>query len=323
MTGIGKFRHLSRCSTHAGHFVIMAIDHRANLLEKLNQFSTAPVSDDGFADFKQAIIAALAPHSSAVLTDPAYGIARAVAKQSITGKMGLLAPLEVTDYGLHPSQRAIQFIPDWYVEKIKLVGGDGVKLLLPYHPQAKNADEMHRVVEQIVAECTRFDIPFFLEPIPYSIDLNQTLSNSERLQISVTMCRTFSALGVDVLKLPFPVDHKKSQDQHEWREACEAITEACAIPWALLSEGVNYETFIRQVEIACQAGASGVIVGRAVWAEAVELADQARLNFVQNVAVERMQSLSKLCDDYASPWYEHVPSPYTGLDWYTSPSPSS
>lgn len=319
MTGIGKFRHLSRCTTSEGHFVILAIDHRANLLEKLNQFSATPLSDNDFSDFKQEIIAALAPHSSAVLTDPAYGIARAVANQTITGKTGLLAPIEVTDYGLHPSLRPLQVIPNWSVEKIKRMGGDGVKLLLPYHHEAENVEEKHQLVKQLVDDCTRFDIPFFLEPIPYSCDPGTKLSNSERLEICVAMCQTFSKMGVDILKLPFPVDHSQSQDLSEWQKACEAVTQACDVPWALLSEGVDYETFLRQVEIACKAGAAGVIVGRAVWAEAVELKAETRQSFVQNVGVERMQTLRKLCTAYAKPWYQQVKPPNTSLNWYELP----
>ena len=130
--------------------------------------------------------------------------------------------------------------------------------------------------------------------------------------------QTFSKMGVDVLKLPFPVDHRQSQNLREWQAACEAVTQACYVPWALLSEGVNYETFVRQAKVACQAGASGVIVGRAVWAEAVELRGKNRQDFIQSVAIERMKTLSKLCGDYASPWYELVPAPDTSLNWYES-----
>ena len=52
------------------------------------------------------------------------------------------------------------------MEKIKRVGGDGVKLLLPYHPEAENAPEKRAMVAELVETCTRHDIPFFLEPTP-------------------------------------------------------------------------------------------------------------------------------------------------------------
>jgi len=317
MTTIGKYRHLSRVATDAGHFVVMAIDHRTNLLEKLNQFAPKPLTDADFMAFKGAVIEAFAPHASAVLTDPAYGIAASVTKGIIGSDTGLLAPIEVTDYGLHPSLRTMQMIPDWSVEKIKLMGGDGVKLLLPYHPEAANAADKHAFVQAIIDDCTRFDIPFFLEPIPYALDPAGHLSSAERLAVTVAMCETFGTMGADILKLAFPVDHQQSQDESKWLAACEAVTAACSVPWALLSAGVDFDTFLRQSEIACKAGASGVIVGRAVWAEAVELQGTERAEFLAQVPAQRMQQLADICQRYAVPWSDKLPPPDTSINWYT------
>ncbi len=317
MTTLGKFRHLSRCTTTNGHFVIMAIDHRTNLLTSLNRHASTPLSNAEFVAFKQGVIRALAPQSSAVLTDPAYGIGAGITSGAIGGQIGLLAPVEVTDYDLHPSQRQMDFIPNWSVKKIKMVGGDGVKLLLPYHPDADNVQEKYATVRQIVDDCATYDIPFFLEPIPYSLDPNSTLPNDELLQISVEMCKTFSAMDVDILKLAFPVDHKQSTDGDQWRAACEQVNAACSVPWALLSGGSDYETFARQVEIACQAGGSGVIVGRAVWSEAVELQDTGREMFLAGKAVDRMRQLAEICQENATAWYKQVTRPDADIDWFT------
>ncbi len=315
MTTIGKFRHLRRTSTQAGHFVIMAIDHRANLLEKLKQQADEPLTDYGFVQFKQQVISQLMDVSSAILTDPAYGLAHVVA-DTVNDAIGLLAPVEVTDYGLHPSQREMQMIAEWSVKKIKMMGGDGVKLLLPYHPEAENVDEKHSFVQGIIDDCTTYDIPFFLEPIPYALDPTQTLPNDELLRVSVAMCETFSAMGVDVLKLPFPVDHKQSHDVDVWREACGAVNDACTVPWALLSAGVTFDTFLKQSEVACKAGASGVIVGRAVWAEAVELHTTDRFHFLHGRARQRMQSLANVCRLHATAWHTRVDAPDTAVNWY-------
>lgn len=316
MTTIGKFRHLSRCSTSDGHFVIAAIDHRSNLLEKLNHHAEKPLSDNDFVAFKQAILSNLTPYSSAVLADPTYAIGAGVTSGIVHGKLGLLSPVEVTDYDIHPSHRNINFIPNWSVKKIKIMGGDGVKLLLPYHPESDMIEEKYNVVRQLVDDCTTYDIPFFLEPIPYSIDPEKPLKNDEYLEIYLEMCKIFGNMGVDILKLPFPVDHKQSQDEEEWLSACQAVTEACSMPWALLSAGVDYDTFLRQSKIACQAGASGVIVGRAVWAECVELQAEARSEFLSDVAAKRMEELADVCTKYASSWKERVETPNKDFGWH-------
>ncbi|MDQ7026453.1 MAG: tagatose 1,6-diphosphate aldolase [Anaerolineae bacterium] len=321
MTTIGKYRHLMRCSDANGFFSILAIDHRANLLADLNKHAKKPLSHQQFTAFKQEIIQAIVPESTAILTDPAYGIASAIAQHTISGNHGLLAPVEVTNYDLQPSQRQINFIPQWSVEKIKRIGGDGVKMLLPYHPDDKTLAEKNKHVQRIIDDCATHDIPFFFEPIVFSLNPDQPLSNADLLQIMVEMVKTYANMGVDVLKLQFPVDAKQSTDAAEWQVACEAISAACTIPWALLSAGVNYDTFVQQARIACQAGASGVIVGRAVWKEVVALPalpNDERLKFLQSTGKERMAQLTAICRQHATPWFNNVEKPQTTHDWFES-----
>lgn len=318
MTTIGKYRHFSRVANKDGHFVVMAIDHRSNLLEKLNQVAQTPLSDADFVAFKQAIIQALMPHSSAILADPTYAIVEGVADEVISGQQGIIAPIEVTNYGLHPSVRTMNLIPHWSVKKVKMMGGDGIKSLLPYNPHADNVQAKYDFVQSVIDDCAAYDIPFFLEPIPYSLNPNQSLSNAELLEICIEMCQRFSAMGVDSLKLPFPVNHTLSQDETEWREACAAITEACSVPWALLSAGVDFDTFLKQSEIACQAGASGVIVGRALWAEVVDMAPEEREPFLQTIAATRLQQLAAVCQQFAAPWQATVGKPHQAINWYES-----
>lgn len=131
------------------------------------------------------------------------------------------------------------------------------------------------------------------------------------------MARIFSEMGADILKMQFPVDAKQSQDESEWQSACEALDSACTVPWALLSAGVDYPTFARQARIACEAGASGVIVGRAVWAEATQLTGDDLTQFLTTTAHQRMDELAEICAKYAHTWHTSVDPPNTDADWYT------
>ena len=92
------------------------------------------------------------------------------------------------------------------------------------------------------------------------------LPNDELRRVVIESARTFSQMGIDVLKTPFPLDVAHEPDEAVWRAALAELNEACRVPWALLSAGVDYPTFRRQAELACEAGASGVIAGRAIWA---------------------------------------------------------
>jgi tagatose-1,6-bisphosphate aldolase len=313
---MGKYRHLGRVASADGHFVVLAIDHRANLRDELDRGAPRAIDDETFAAFKQEVITALAAEVTGVLTDPAYGIGQAVAARTVHGRLGLLAPLEITNYDLHPSQRELEFIPGWSVAQIKRMGGDGVKLLLPYHPDADSAADKQAAVEQIVADCARHDIPFFLEPVAFSLDPAFPLPDAELREVTVTMARQFSALGVDVLKLQFPANARQNSDRASWREACAAVDAACSVPWALLSGGSDYPTFADQARIACESGASGVIVGRAVWSDAVTLDGEARATFLRTTAAERMRELAAICAQHARPWFARVTAPDASLNWY-------
>jgi tagatose 1,6-diphosphate aldolase len=251
-----------------------------------------------------------------VLTDPEHGFRPGIASGVIGGQVGLLSPLEVTDYSLHPSRRLTNFIPNWNVEKIKRVGCNGVKLLLYYHPDAPVAPQKRDLVNAIALECQTHDIPFFLEPIAYSLDPKKPLANAELRRVAVKTARTFSAMGVDMLKLEFPLDVKQETKELVWKEALDELNAVCTVPWALLSAGVDYATFKRQVELACKAGASGVIAGRAIWSDAVELQGDARDRFLATTAAQRMKELASICASSAKSWREKVPAPDAKSGWY-------
>src|SRR5260221_14070313 len=101
MTTLGKYRHLAQCSSPTGHFNILALDHRGNLLSSLQEHAPVPITDAEFTAFKRQVMRCLLPSATAVLTDPDYGFGPAIADGTLLGKVGLLSPLEVTDYTDH------------------------------------------------------------------------------------------------------------------------------------------------------------------------------------------------------------------------------
>ena len=300
---LGKLRHLTRCSTQSGHFVVLAIDHRANLRALLE-----PISDEGFRQFKADVIGAAEGLVSGVLTDPAYGLGPLLARGSFAG--GLLAPLEVTDYDVHPSQRELDFIPNWSVSRLQRVGGDGAKLLLPFHPQLPSAAAKRESVARIVEECAACELPFFLEPIACSLRPEERLTGEQQRVITLEMVDEFCALGVDVLKLQLPAA------EEQWEATCRGLAQRCTVPWALLSGGVDFPTYCRQTEVACAYGASGVIVGRAVWSEATSLGSAERSRFLASVVPERLARLGEIVFVRAAPWRNRVSISEPSLTWY-------
>ena len=99
-------------------------------------------------------------------------------------------------------------------------------------------------------------------------------------------------------------------------EACQEVSSASIVPWILLSAAVDYETYLRQVTVACQAGASGIAVGRAVWKEAVNLDGEERIEFLRTTARQRISRLSSSCNALAKPWTAFYSAPQLDSQWY-------
>jgi tagatose 1,6-diphosphate aldolase len=153
-----------------------------------------------------------------------------------------------------------------------------------------------------------------LEPLSYSLDENKKLSPEEKRHVVAETAKRLTPLHVDILKAEFPLDGN-DMDESKWFDACKEISSASIAPWILLSAAVDYETFLRQVIVACNAGASGIAVGRAVWKEAVTMNAEERSKFLQTIASQRVSRLTSLCHALAKPYTDF----YTAeapFDWY-------
>ena len=103
--------------------------------------------------------------------------------------------------------------------------------------------------------------------------------------------------------MEFPLDPQHVQDEAEWIVACQKLTRVSSVPWVLLSGGVHFETYLRQVIAATRGGASGVAVGRAVWKEAADLPSTERAGFLSGVTRRRMAQVTGICQALAKPWW--------------------
>lgn len=314
---LGQLRRLQQCATPGGHFVILAMDHRGNLRRSLDPTAPDAVTYEAMVGTKLEVTGALASHASAVLLDPEYGAAQAVAAGVLPGQTGLIVAVEQTGYEGHATARESQVLPGWSVEKTARMGASAVKLLLYYHPQAPNAEEQEALVQQVGSSCRQLEIPLFLEPLSFSLSAGvKTLPSSEKRQVIVETARRLTPLGVDVLKAEFPLNTREEADEGLWAEACAELSAASSTPWVVLSAGVSFEEFARQTRVACQAGASGVMAGRAVWQEAAALKGAARSRFLSETARERMETLSEIIAEHARPWTSFLSPKDVEEGWY-------
>jgi tagatose 1,6-diphosphate aldolase len=304
---IGKLRGLQQISSPRGTFTALALDHRQNL----RKANPAFIDDAELTRFKLDVTAALAGEATAVLLDPEYSAAQAVAAGLIPNNAGLVVALESTGYTGDSTARHAQILPGWSVEKAKRLGASAVKLLVYYHPDSPTAKEIETFVEQVADDCRELDLVLMLEPLSYSLDETRKLASDEKRQVVVETARRLTPLGVDILKAEFPLDPAEA-DQDFWKAACSEISSASNVPWILLSAAVDYETYLRQVTVACSAGASGIAVGRAVWQAAVTMSGAERIDFLRSVARERLARLASVCHGLARPF----------TDFYSADAPA-
>lgn len=321
--GIGKTRSLQRVSTRNGHFTILALDHQEALRRALSPTFQRQVQDEDLENFKTQVTQTLAPEASGVLLDPVYGAAQAVAGGNL-GKTGLLVELEHADYALQSPLLRCETLPGWSVAKIKRMGGDGVKLF--YYYNADNPDHaglQHGLLAQIASDCAEHDIPFYAEPILYALSGSASVDSAHVTRLVIAGAQQAEKLGADILKMEFPLGAASYGDTAIARSACEELSAATTVPWALLSAGVDFETFCGQVQIACAAGASGVIAGRAVWGEATRISnDSIRTAWLESIGRERMCRLAELVRS-GPPWMARLRPEPVSPTWYSDYSGAS
>ncbi|MFA5915438.1 MAG: tagatose 1,6-diphosphate aldolase [Burkholderiales bacterium] len=287
---LGKLRGLRRMATPAGHFNMMAVDQRHQISSFIEKKLGIGADAASFADMvaiKRVLVEALGEHVSAVLLDPNFSFPAALAK--LPARTGFLVTLEDHRFEDTPGGRRSHSIRNWSVEKIKRAGGDGVKLLTWFRPDADPDILAHQktFVESVGDECRRQDIALVLELLVYpfaksarhNVDYGESSSRQPELVLDSVREFVHPRYGVDLLKLESPLPgatlpardggagHLQAQRRFD---AMGAICRDAGMPWVMLSAGVTPEQFMRVMEYAYAAGANGFLAGRAIWWDALQ-----------------------------------------------------
>lgn len=310
----GRWRGLKTTSSRKNVFNILAFDQRGTYRKML----PADTSYDVAAQMKRDIVVALSFHASAVLLDNQYGLQSLV---DMNGGSGVLLSYEESGYSGDSTYRRIKFEEGWTVAKIKQMGASAVKVLAYYNPNTGAlAEEIEGVLKQVADDCHKYDLPLFLEPLSYSLDASVAKESAEfaklRPEIVIKTAERLSKTGADILKMESPVDPNFNGNQQEWAATFSELSKASTVPWVLLSAGVDFETFEAQARLACEAGASGWLAGRAIWKEAVSMSAEQRTLFLASKATDRMQRLNAISAQYARPWSDFYTPPPASITWF-------
>jgi tagatose 1,6-diphosphate aldolase len=299
----GKMRSFQRVVSDDGFFLICALDHLSDFQELLDP-DPSTVDYPRTVDAKLDIIRALSGEVSAFLLDPRYALAQAIAARALPASMGFMSSVE--DEGYHGNaSRMTKLRVGWGTRKIKAIGADVCKLLWFFRPDSNTADFQRGVVKRLVAECGAASLPLVVEPIWYALPGEDPKSHdwkARRIEGIIESAHEAHEFGVDMLKVEFPGDVGTPQDEARALEACKRLDAGIDVPWVILSAGVGYESFKKQVEIACKGGASGYLAGRSIWRDAASTHDpKARAAAIAG-AVARLAELNAVTRAHGRPY---------------------
>jgi tagatose 1,6-diphosphate aldolase len=317
----GKYLGFKRMADARGLFKMTAVDQRPpikNPIAEYHKTTKAPWKD--VADFKRMLVEELQAQSSAMLLDPHYAIPRAM--EIIDPTNGLIVTLEDSLFEEEPEGRISSQIDNWSVEKIKRMGGDAVKVLAWYRPDAGSSVNMRQqdFTKRIGEACAKYDIPFLFELLVYPLasDAHQTKDYVEmqgkKADDVLKSVEEFAKpeYGVDVFKLESPINAPDvpgvgAEGGEEVQKIFDEMGRLAGRPWVMLSAGAGKADFRNVLTHAYAAGASGYLAGRAIWLDAFKNYpdwDAIRTGLRKD-SVPYMQDLNALTEEKATPWHSH------------------
>jgi tagatose-1,6-bisphosphate aldolase len=223
--------------------------------------------------------------ASCILLDPVCAVPGVVQEGILSRSTGLLVGLDESGWDTTPEgYRLSKLCPGVDARRVREMGGTGAKLMVYLRPDVEGANDYNlKIIRDCVADFATEDLLLVVEFLTYQMEEESDADYAAKFPSIIVECtRLALECGSKVLKLPYPGN----------AEACRQVTALCEnVPWAVLSAGVNHETFIRQVEIAMANGASGIIAGRSLWKDCISLDSAVTADRLTKLAVPRLLEL--------------------------------
>lgn len=308
----GKLRGLQRISNDNSTLTMVATDQNSSMMSMIQESlkkkgENREATYDEIVEAKITLARHLAPYSSALLVDGYYGAWNVVASFSIPRQVGLLVRVEISSVTKNARGGPLGSVePGWSVHKIKRMGADAVKLLAQFEPtEVDSAEHQFAFVQAIYQECQKHDILLLLETVAFPFDGEKKDSKSfveRKAETVIESARQLSRF-CDVYKAEFP-GHLGKESEQQLQENLRQLDAASERPWVLLSAGVDFPDYKKQVEMAVRSGASGVLGGRAFWKEYfLQDGQAAREKFAREEAANRVKQVDDIVQKHAKPWF--------------------
>lgn len=288
MTETSQSDDIATLQRPSGGFAMLAVDQREAMRNMFAEHTDIAVTDEVLRDFKVAATRILTPYASGVLVDRQFAFDAVVEAAAVSPECGLIASADQFEsaHGELVGKVTIDRLVDPH--QVKQQGAVAMKLLVLWR-EDEPAQGRIDMVEEFVELCRSAGLVSIIEPVARGRRDGETSDVESGV---LAAAKELGALGADLYKAEVPF--KGDTDDATLAGACRVITEAVDGPWVVLSSGVAQDSVPRAVEIAMQAGASGFLAGRAVWASCIGAEDLE--GELSTAAVARLKGLGDLVD---------------------------
>jgi sulfofructosephosphate aldolase len=280
-----------------GGFAMVAMDQRESLRTMFDAAGAGRPGDEVLVDFKRDVARELAPHASGFLIDRHYGFDRVRAEGLVPDGCGLILAVDALEQepGGPVEETGLDEVP--LAEGFDLHGVSALKLLVIWRRDERREARVE-LARRFAAEARARGVLSVLEPVVRATSQEEAAGTWD-LDVAIReAARELSPVGADLYKVQVPSGGRGSDV--ELLERCHALAGDITGPWVVLSQGVHQDDFLRAVTLACQAGASGFLAGRALWSDLVGVAELPEA--LRAVAVPRLARLVAAVDEHARPW---------------------
>jgi tagatose-1,6-bisphosphate aldolase len=276
-------RAFQQLTTEDGRLAIVAGDQRRSLVA-MRERAGLPAGAEELRAIKADIVEALGPGASGVLLDPELALPALVDNGVVPRATGILVAVERSGGRSENGLRVAELVAA--PEDVRRLGGTAAKLLVHVRADREDADGPNgRLVSGLVTACAAAELLLVVEVLTYRLQ-DEDPSHYERRKpdLGLEAALVVESCGAKMLKLESPGSEA----------GCRRLTDALRVPWAVLSAGVDHETFTTVLREALAGGASGFIAGRSLWKEAALLPAPERRAFLLGEGRRRLAELNAL-----------------------------
>jgi sulfofructosephosphate aldolase len=285
-------RALAQIADARGLLSVLAADHGDPLVDMLRELGL-PSDADAQRAIKHDIVDTVGRDASAVLLDPDVSVVDIVETGALAGDVGLMVRIEADGFATVDGLRRSELIEGLGAAGARKRGATAAKVMVFIRPDREDLDgHAAKLVRAALDDCRTEHLLCVIEAMTYRLeDEDPAAFAARRGELVRDSAVLLEACGTKLLKLEYPGS----------AAACEAVSSAVEVPWAVLSAGVDHETFCEQLAASLEGGAAGFIAGRSLWKESVGMAPEERRAFLDGTVRRRFEELLELLEKHGDP----------------------